>query len=225
MRTELRVEVVRTDRNLAERCAELLPKGGERVQDQRFAVPVDFQYRADHTDEEIRQMADIEYQKRLQGQEVLKRLTQPIEALVGKQAPALSADGWVGGPRPDLTGKPYLLHFWATWCGPCKNDLPLLKTLAEQGIVIVGLHPPGTPIEEVEKAVREQDFGSPTWLATGKGGEADSQRIGDYPAGVYPYYILVDAQGRVAAHGHLSELLDKVGVGAMVAPRRNDAEE
>jgi hypothetical protein len=64
MRTELRVKEVRTDRSLAERCAELLPKGGEQVHDQRFAVPVDFQYRADRTDEDIRRMAEAEHQKR-----------------------------------------------------------------------------------------------------------------------------------------------------------------
>jgi len=208
-RSELRVEEVRTDVELADRFARLLPKEGEHVQDQRFMVPVDYDYRANLADDEIRKRAEAEYSKRLEGQEIVKRLTQPVAAMVGKPAPALPATGWIGGQPPDLTGKPYLLHFWATWCGPCKNDLPRLKALAEKGVIILGMHPSGTPPEEVEKTVLAQQLGHPTFLATGKDSDASNARIGGYPAGVFPYYIQVDARGRVAGHGSLSEILGR----------------
>src|SRR5207253_328631 len=64
-RTELVVEEARTDVDLAERFTQLLPREGERVQDQRFAVPVDTKYRAGRSDDEIRALADAEYKKRL----------------------------------------------------------------------------------------------------------------------------------------------------------------
>ena len=47
-------------------------------------------------------LVDIEYQKLLRGKENFDRLKQPVEVLVGKPAPALPEQGWIGGPRPDL---------------------------------------------------------------------------------------------------------------------------
>jgi thiol-disulfide isomerase/thioredoxin len=222
-RSELLVEEVRTDLDLANRYAQLLPREGQRVQDQRFSTPVNYDYRADRPDEDIRQQADAEYRKQLEGQEVFQRLVQPLEAMVGRPAPALPAAGWIGGPRPDVAGKPYLLRFWATSCGPCKSDLPSLQNLAERGAVIVGMHPSGTPAEEVEKVLRDQSWDCPTFLSPGGEGDASPPKIGGYPVGVFPYYILVDAQGRVAGHGFLSELREKFGEDALIAPRKDDA--
>src|SRR5439155_5624036 len=108
----------------------------------------------------------------------------------------------VGGRKPELAGKPYLLHFWATSCGPCKGDFPVLKSLAERGAVVVGMHPSGASAEEVEKVIRDHGLGYPTVLGKDK-------TVGEYPAVVFPYYILVEARGRVAGHGFLSELLGK----------------
>jgi len=79
MRSEYAVDQVRTDVDLSETVKALRPKEGERVQDQRYAIPVNYTYRAERSEAEILKMVDAEYQERMRGQEFLNRLKEPIK--------------------------------------------------------------------------------------------------------------------------------------------------
>lgn len=61
---------------------------------------------------------------------------------IGEAAPALDTGKWLkGAPVEKLEkGKVYVVEFWATWCGPCRQSIPHLSELQKQypDIVFIG---------------------------------------------------------------------------------------
>ena len=71
--------------------------------------------------------------------------------LVGKPAPAFSlpvvANGSTGQSAvalADLKGSAVILDFWATWCGPCRAEAPIVNSVAhrfqDRGLTVVGIN-------------------------------------------------------------------------------------
>ncbi len=90
--------------------------------------------------------------------------------LVGDRAPtyaAVTLDG-TEVSTASLMGKVVLLNVWATWCAPCREEIPLLQTLHEkhraQGLELVGVSIDATGEEESIRGFMT-DFGMtyPVW--------------------------------------------------------------
>ncbi len=106
------------------------------------------------------------------------------------------------GNRKPLTawqGKLILLNFWATWCPPCREEIPLFISLQErygaQGLQIIGV-----AIDRGEAVTRFRDEMGVNYPLLLGGEEAlSTMRLYGNALGVLPYSVVIDPQGRTVA--------------------------
>ncbi len=97
----------------------------------------------------------------------------------------------------DLRGRPLLVNFWATWCPPCVEELPLLDQFYQsrraQGWQLLGLAIDQPSAVRAFLARRPLSF--PIGLA-GLGGTELSRELGNSNGGL-PFSVLFDPAGRL----------------------------
>lgn len=99
-----------------------------------------------------------------------------------------------------LRGKVAVVNFWATWCQPCRKEMPDLTSVytkhLNQGVAFIGIAVEDNT-ELVQKFARDHAINFP--LATGKEkGLALMQTLGNSVAGL-PYTLVLDTQGNIIA--------------------------
>ena len=126
-----------------------------------------------------------------------KRVPAPEEAL-----PKLGASGT--GTVEDYRGKVVLVNFWASWCEPCTDELPLLqktqKTLEANNATVLGIN----TRDASEDALGFVDKFGLTFPSL-RDGSGDFAQLWGLTG--YPESFLLDKDGRVAAaiHGPLTQ--------------------
>jgi thiol-disulfide isomerase/thioredoxin len=118
---------------------------------------------------------------------------------IGDAVPSFALPTLDGGQAVlPVPGRATLVNYWASWCGPCREELPLLLAEAKArgpalSLVPVALDQPG----EARRFAREAGLPGPVPVEAP--GPADSSvRLGNR-AGVLPFSVLIGADGRLQA--------------------------
>jgi thiol-disulfide isomerase/thioredoxin len=119
--------------------------------------------------------------------------------LVGKAAPlqfTLKDMNGVDVQLASFKGKVIILNFWATWCGPCRAEIPWLVELQQQyadDLVVLGFSVDDTP-EKMKPYAKEFKINYP--LLVGNGREDVQDAYG--PLWGIPVSVIIDREGTVA---------------------------
>lgn len=123
---------------------------------------------------------------------------EPPARQIPETIPAIELPDRDGVSRPltSWKGRPVLINFWATWCGPCREEIPLLKTLrnerTRERLEVVGI-----AIDQREAVLRyARDIGIDYPILIGeKEGYAAAEAFG--VSLVLPFSVFADSKGRV----------------------------
>ncbi len=94
----------------------------------------------------------------------------------------------------DYQGKVILVNNWATWCPPCREEMPVLEAFykdhKEQNFILVGIEA-GEPADQVSLFVQSNGITFPVWLDPG------NQALRAFRNDALPSSYIIDPQGMV----------------------------
>jgi thiol-disulfide isomerase/thioredoxin len=116
---------------------------------------------------------------------------------VGSAMPEYAAM-WLDGSKFDLASKRdkvVLLNVWATWCGPCRYEIPELQALhnryAPRGFEVIGVSVDESGVESVKQFIDQQKMTYPVAL------DAEGKLANILQTAVLPTSVIVDRSGKI----------------------------
>lgn len=145
---------------------------------------------------------------------------------IGQPAPQLAVSAWAkGGPVDMAAGKGkniYVIEFWATWCGPCKANIPHLTRMQrhfkDKGVTFIAISSerPQTVKSFVDQMGSKMDYA----VAADKNNSMSRAYMDAFGIRGIPHAFIVDRDGRIAWHGDPRDEMEAV-IERMVANSYN----
>ncbi len=135
------------------------------------------------------------------GSREVEQISLPGErdvSLVGQRAADFTLKALTGEPvhLADLRGKIVMLDFWATWCQPCRHELPTIEALSrkykEKNVVVLGIND-----EDASTARHFLEKNHPDLETLHDGGKKVSRTYG---CNAIPTVVVINPEGTVVAH-------------------------
>ncbi len=131
--------------------------------------------------------------------------------VVGRTAPMFSLDQLNGGTMnlSDYKDKFVVLNFWASWCAPCRAEIPAFNKVQHQfkdkGVAFLGVAIEDK--EDVERFLAEVPMDYPTSYGVEKAYDV-SAAYGN-PDGALPYTLLINSKQKIVAshNGQMNEVM------------------
>ena len=125
-----------------------------------------------------------------------ERAAAPARVAIGAPAPAYAAVSLAGDSVSlgALRGKVVLLNVWATWCHPCRAEIPELREIQKRyeprGLALVGVSVDAAGNEDgIRDFIKEFEMQYPVWL------DPDERVSAQFLAIGVPSTYLIDRQG------------------------------
>lgn len=100
----------------------------------------------------------------------------------------------------DLKGRPVVLNFWATWCGPCRFEVPAISRFAKRHPDIAVWGVAVEPAPRIRQAIDELEIDYPVLLGS-------PELLATYGVTTFPTTVFIDRDGRVRS-AHVGALWD-----------------
>jgi len=137
-----------------------------------------------------------------EGAKEVKEFQGPVKAvpdLAGKAAADFKLNSMDGKEfsLSALRGKVVLIDFWASWCMPCRKDMPALEKIygdfRSSGLVMIGMDA-GEDQDTVSKFLQQTKLSYPIVLA------GEMNVLESYSVTAFPTLVLIDREGNIALY-------------------------
>ncbi len=137
-----------------------------------------------------------------EGAKEVKEFQGPVKAvpnLAGKAAADFKLSSMDGKEfsLSALRGKVVLIDFWASWCAPCRKDMPALEKIYADfrgsGLVMIGMDA-GEDQDTVSKFLQQTKLSYPIVLA------GEMNVLESYSVTAFPTLVLIDREGNIALY-------------------------